>query len=76
MAKKILKVSAEHIYENESWFKEVDFSDPDETALAFGCWLNLYFEPWAPNHSTWIDMDKHAYTTEELYNEFIKEYKS
>lgn len=75
MPDKIIKVSPEQIYDNEEWFKIVDFNDPVELAYAFGCWLNLYFVPWAPNRSTWMDSNKHVYTTKELLEEFINEYK-
>jgi len=72
---KIIKVSNEHIFDNERWLENLDFTNVDEVAVGFAAWLNLYFEPWAPNHGTWIDMNRYAFTTEELYEEFIKEYK-
>jgi len=52
----------------------INFKDPIEVAHGFGVWLNLYFEVWAANRSTWIDGENHAYTTEELLAEFVNEY--
>jgi hypothetical protein len=76
MAKKIIKVSKHHIKDNEDWFKIIDFNNPIEVAYGFGEWLNLYFEVWSPNRSTWIDSEHHAYTTEELLTEFVNEYNA
>lgn len=76
MPKKIIKVSEHYIQDNEDWFKRIDFNNPDPIVLAhaFGTWLNMYFEVWAPNRNTWMDSEKHAYTTEELLTEFVNEY--
>lgn len=74
MAKKIIKISDHYIKDNEEWFNNIDFNDPIEVAHGFGEWLNLYFEIWAANRSTWIDGENHAFTTEELLAEFVDEY--
>ena len=76
MPKKIIKVSEHYIKDNEEWFNDIDFENPIEVAHGFGEWLNLYFDVWSPNRSTWIDGDKHALTTEELLNEFVAEYNA
>ena len=74
--KKIIKVGKHHIQDAEEMFEELTkVSLPDHLMYCFGRWLNLYFEPWAPNRDTWMDADKYAHTTEELLKEFIEEYK-
>lgn len=74
--KKIIKVSKHHKKDNEDWFKNINFDDPIEVAHGFGEWLNLYFEVWASNRSTWIDSNKQAFTTKELLTEFINEFNN
>jgi len=76
MSGKFIKVSEHYIKDNEDWFKSIDFDNPIEVAHGFGEWLNLYFEVWSANRSTWIDSNKHALTTEELLNEFVNEYNA
>jgi hypothetical protein len=71
---KISKLSDERIKENEDWFKIINFNNPIEVAHGFGTWLNLYFDVWSALHDTWIDSNRHAYTTEELLTEFINEF--
>lgn len=76
MAQKIIKISARYIKDNEEWFKCIDFDDPIEVAHGFGEWLNLYFEVWSSNRSTWIDSNNCAFATEELLSEFVNEYNN
>jgi len=72
---KIMNVGEQNMKDFERYFSCLDFNDPFKVALGFGTWLNLYFRPWSPSKSTWMDSEKFAYTTEELLNEFISECK-
>lgn len=74
MAKKIKKVNDQLEKEFNDSMKNIDIYDPTSIAIAFGTWLNLYFDVWSPTHNTWIDSNNHATTTEELWDEFNKEF--
>ena len=74
MIKKIIKVSNSTMDDMEIGFNNTDFLSPIDLSSNFGSWLNLYFEPWNPDDDTWIDSNKHCYTTDELLTEFIKTY--
>ena len=56
-----------------NYLKSIDKKNPREVAIAFGRWLNLYFECWNPDDDTWIDSNKEAFTTEELFYQFSVE---
>jgi hypothetical protein len=69
MAKKINKEPSKE-KEFESYLKTINKKDIREVSIAFGTWLNLYFECWNPDDNTWIDSNKEAFTTEELFYQF------
>lgn len=76
MIEKCIQTSNQTIYDREDIFKCTDFDDPISLASNFGSWLNLYFRAWNPDDDTWLDSNNHAFTTEDLLIEFIREYKT
>ena len=44
--------------------------NPSDESYWFARWLNWYFIPWNPDDGTWIDMENHAFTTQDLLKEF------
>lgn len=75
MIEKCISTSKQTIYDMEDSFKSTDFDNPISLASNFGSWLNLYFRVWNPDDDTWLDSNSHAFTTDELLIEFIREYK-
>lgn len=72
--KKIFKEGKPSIDEAENYFRNINWDIKRDVIIGFGDWLNFYFEPWNPDDFTWIDSEKKAYSTEELYEEFKKSY--
>lgn len=48
-------------------------TNPDEISVLFGRWLLHYFYPWVPGNDTWVDVERRAYTTSELFELFKEE---
>ncbi len=72
--KKLIKIGPDHVEDLDEAQAHLNPNNGIDVALLFGEWLNFYFSSWGVN--TWIDSEKHAFTTNELLDEFLEECKT
>lgn len=56
--------------------EHLEFETPttsEQISILFGRWLLHYFYPWVPGNDTWVDVERRAYTTSELFELFKEE---